>query len=259
MKRTPPYDRLICGGKGGLSVALLRIDKILSSQNIASRSEIKTFIKQGRIKADGRTVLRAEEKLDPELCEIRLDDRPLVYKRFIYIMLNKPKGVLSASRDSREKTVLELLPPELKRKKLSPVGRLDKNTEGLLIISDDGNFSHRLLAPKSHVSKLYKATVDRKLNETDIKSFAAGISEGGDDFLPARMKLIDENTALVEIQEGKYHQIKRMFHAVGTEVLELKRLQIGKLELDEGLSPGEARELSPEEIKDALSRDKILV
>lgn len=239
-------------------MALLRIDKILSSQEIASRKEIKMLIKQGRIKADGKIVTKPEDKFDPENCEITLDDEPILYKRYIYIMLNKPKGVVSASRDSREKTVLDLLPPELRRKDLFPAGRLDRNTEGLLIITDDGEFSHKLLAPKSHVNKLYEAVVDRKLTESDVEKFRAGISEGGDDFLPADMKIIGENTALVEICEGKFHQIKRMFHAVGTEVLELKRLRIGGLLLDEKLSLGEARELSSEELKKALSREKIL-
>lgn len=239
-------------------MALLRIDKILSSQDIASRKEIKTLIKQGRIKVDGKLVTKPEEKFDPECCEITLDDEPILYKRFIYIMLNKPKDVVSASRDNREKTVLDLLPPELRRKDLFPAGRLDRNTEGLLIITDDGEFSHKLLAPKSHVNKLYEAVVDRKLTENDVERFRAGISEGGDDFLPADMSIISDNTALVEICEGKFHQVKRMFHAIGAEVVELKRLRIGGLSLDEKLSLGEARGLSSEEIKQALSREKIL-
>lgn len=239
-------------------MALLRIDKILSSQNVASRKEIKVFIKQGRIKANGQIVLRPEDKFDPENCEITLDDKPILYKQFIYIMLNKPKGVVSASRDSREKTVLDLLPPELKRKDLFPAGRLDRNTEGLLIITDDGDFSHKLLAPKSHVNKLYEAVVDRKLTEADAEKFKTGISEGGDDFLPADMKIVSENIALVEICEGKFHQVKRMFHAIGAEVVELKRLRIGGLLLDKNLSLGEARELSAEEVENALSKEKIL-
>lgn len=151
-------------------MALLRIDKILSSQEIASRKEIKMLIKQGRIKVDGKIVARSEDKFDPENCEITLDDEPILYKRYIYIMLNKPKGVVSASRDSREKTVLDLLPPELRRKDLFPAGRLDRNTEGLLIITDDGEFSHKLLAPKSHVNKLYEAVVDRKLQRMMLKN-----------------------------------------------------------------------------------------
>lgn len=239
-------------------MALLRIDKILSSQDIASRKEIKLLIKQGRIKADGKIVTKPEEKFDPEICKITLDDEPILYKRYIYIMLNKPKGVVSASRDSRESTVLDLLPPELRRRDLFPAGRLDRNTEGLLIITDDGEFSHKLLAPKSHVNKLYEAIVDRKLTESDVEKFRAGISEGGDNFLPADLKIIGENTALVEICEGKFHQIKRMFHAVGAEVVELKRLRIGGLSLDKNLRLGKARELNEEEIKLALSREKIL-
>lgn len=239
-------------------MALLRIDKILSSQNVASRKEIKMLIKQGRIKVNGQVVVRPEDKFDPESCEITLDDKLVLYKQFIYIMLNKPKGVVSASRDTREKTVLDLLPTELRRRNLFPAGRLDRNTEGLLIITDDGEFSHKLLAPKSHVSKLYEAVVDRKLTEADIEKFRNGISEGGDDFLPADMKIVGENIALVEISEGKFHQVKRMFCAVGAEVIELKRLRIGGLVLDKNLSLGESRELSAEEIKMALNREKNL-
>lgn len=239
-------------------MALLRIDKILSSQDIASRKEVKLLIKQGRIIADGKTVIRPEEKYDPDFSEIIVDGKLVSYKKFTYIMLNKPEGVVSASRDSREKTVLDLLPPELYRKGLFPAGRLDRNTEGLLIITDDGDFAHKLLAPKSHVYKLYEVTADRSLTDSDVQAFALGISEGGDDFKPAKMKLTGETTALVEICEGKFHQVKRMFHSVGAEVLKLKRIKIGGLLLDNGLAPGEARELTEGEISIALSKEKTL-
>lgn len=238
---------------------LLRIDKILSSQNISSRKEIKSLIKEGRIKVNGKTVIRADEKFDPTACEITIDNEILLYKKFLYIMLNKPKGVVSASRDNREKTVLDLLPIELHRRELFPAGRLDKNTEGLLIITDDGEFSHRLLAPKSHVYKLYDVMVDRKLTDSDIEAFRIGVSEGGDDFKPANMKITGEKTALVEICEGKFHQVKRMFHAIDANVLELKRIKIGELELDSELSTGSSRELTEEELKLALSRSKTLI
>ena len=236
----------------------MRVDKLLSNVGVASRAELKKYCKQGLISVNGKVINNPGVQVDSESDDIRFNGEKIVYREFVYIMLNKPKGVVSASRDSREKTVLDLLPPELRRKDLFPAGRLDRNTEGLLIITDDGEFSHKLLAPKSHVNKLYEAVVDRKLAENDVEKFRAGISEGGDDFLPADMKIIGENTALVEICEGKFHQIKRMFHAVGTEVLELKRLRIGGLLLDDKLSSGEARELSSEEINQALSREKIL-
>lgn len=239
-------------------MALLRIDKILSSQDIASRKEIKTLIKQGRIKVDGNVVMRPEDKFDPETCEITVDDKVILYKHYIYIMMNKPKGVLSASRDNHEKTVIDLLPQELRRRDLFPAGRLDKDTEGLLIITDDGDFSHKLLAPKSHVYKLYEVTVDRRLDSADIEAFREGISEGGDSFRPAEMKITGEKTALVEICEGKYHQVKRMFCAIGAEVKELKRIKIGGLLLDSHLSSGKSRELTPDETKLALSKVKIL-
>ena len=239
-------------------VKLLRIDKILSSQNIASRKEIKSLIKQGRIKVNGQTVKKPEEKLDPYSCRITVDDTVVLYKRFIYIMLNKPKGILSASRDSREKTVLDLLPTELNRHGLFPAGRLDRNTEGLLIITDDGDFAHKMLAPKSHVYKLYEVTVDRALSDEDIEAFKTGISEGGDAFKPAGMRITGERTALVEICEGKFHQIKRMFHAVGAEVQELKRIRVGELSLDADLPAGSSRELMRDEVVLALSRRRAL-
>ncbi len=236
----------------------LRIDKILSSQNIASRKEIKALIKQGRVRVNGQAVKKSEEKFDPYSCEITVDGTAVSYKRFVYIMLNKPKGILSASKDSREKTVLDLLPEELRRKDLFPAGRLDRNTEGLLIITDDGDFAHKMLSPKSHVCKLYEVAVDRALADEDIKAFKAGISEGGDDFKPATMRITGERTALVEICEGKFHQIKRMFHAVGAEVLELKRIRVGELSLDAGLPAGNSREMTPDEAGLALSGSRAL-
>lgn len=233
-----------------------RIDKILSSQNIASRSEIKAIIRSGRISADGLTVKRPEQKFDPENTVFRIDGKEITFKKHIYIMMNKPAGVLSASNDKYAKTVIDLLPDEMKRRGLFPAGRLDKDTEGLLIITDDGELAHKMLAPKSHVFKLYEATTDKVLTNQDIEAFKSGIKYGDNEFLPAEMKIIGEKTALVEICEGKFHQVKKMFNAVGANVLYLKRLRIGGVFLDENLKSGEVRELTNEEIMSVLSLQK---
>lgn len=233
---------------------LERIDKILSSQNVATRSEAKTLIKKGLVTANGVTVRRPEEKFDPDTAEIAANGVRLNFKKYLYIMMNKPAGVLSASRDSRAETVIDLLPEELRRDGLFPAGRLDKDTEGFILITDDGELAHKMLSPKSHVYKLYQAECDRELTENDIHSFAEGIVCGNISFLPAEMKIIGEKTALVEICEGKFHQVKKMFHSIGTEVIRLKRLRIGQVFLDKSLLPGEVRELTNNEIKDILSR-----
>ena len=230
-----------------------RIDKILSTQEIASRSEIKSMIRHGRISVNGVIIKRPEEKFDPDNAEIAVDGELLNFRRFLYIMMNKPQGVLSASNDRSAKTVIDLLPPELYRKDLFPAGRLDKNTEGFVLITNDGELSHRMLSPKSHVYKLYEAVLDRKLTDRDVLSFRQGISWKDISFMSAEMKIIDENRALVEICEGKFHQIKRMFSAIGAEVTYLKRLRIGGVFLDEKLGAGECRELTDQEKIDILN------
>lgn len=225
-----------------------RLDKILSGQNIATRSESKRLALKGKITVNGRITKRSDIKVDPEKDEIIVDGKTLVYKKYLYIMMNKPAGVISASRDRNAETVLDLLPKEMRREGLFPAGRLDKDTTGLLIITDDGELAHRMLSPKKHVYKLYSAECDRALDENDVKLFAEGITSGEDQFLPAAMKLTGGNSALVEICEGKFHQIKRMFHAAGTEVTALKRLRIGGVKLDPELEEGQWRELTADEI-----------
>ena len=225
-----------------------RIDKILSSQNIASRSEVKEMIKKRRISVDGKIVLKPDEKFRPETAEIKIDGKILNFKKYVYIMMNKPSGVLSASTDRHAETVIDLLPKEMQRRGLFPAGRLDKDTEGFILITDDGELAHKMLSPKSHVYKLYQAVVDKVLTDEDVTAFKKGIGE----FLPAEMKIIDEHTALVEICEGKFHQVKKMFNAVGANVTYLKRLRIGSLSLDENLKTGDFRELSESEINELL-------
>ena len=221
-----------------------RIDKILSSQNIASRSEVKDMIRKKRVSVNGKTVLKPDEKFEPETAEIAVDGKVISFKKYVYIMMNKPSGVLSASNDRYAETVIDLLPKEMQRRGLFPAGRLDKDTEGFILITDDGELAHKMLSPKSHVYKLYQAVVDKVLTEEDVTAFQNGIGE----FLPAEMKIIDEHTALVEICEGKFHQVKKMFNAVGANVTYLKRLRIGGLMLDETLAKGDFRELSENEI-----------
>lgn len=230
-----------------------RIDKILSSQNVGSRSYIKSMIKSGRIFADGIIVKRAEEKFNPENTVFTVDGKEITFKKNIYIMMNKPAGVLSASNDKNAKTVIDILPENLKRRGLFPAGRLDKDTEGLLIITDDGEMSHKMLSPKNHIYKLYKAVTDKILDENDVQAFRNGIKYGNIECLPADMRIIEKNTALVEICEGKFHQVKKMFNSVGANVTYLKRLRIGELFLDDNLKLGEARELTKDELIRILS------
>lgn len=187
-----------------------RLDKILVSQGIGSRREVQKLIKKKAVVVDGAVIVKPEFKIDPENCEITVNGQALDFKKHIYIMMNKPAGVLSATEDSSQKTVLDLLPDELKRKGLFPVGRLDKDTEGLLIISDDGEFAHKLLSPKNHIYKRYYVELDGDLSEDMIKNFKNGIKlKDGTEFLPAKLEIADKRKAYVEICEGKFHQVKK--------------------------------------------------
>lgn len=227
-----------------------RLDKFLASQNLGSRKEVTSLIRKGTVTVNGVPVTDGARKLVPETDRVTVNGEEIRYRKFLYLMMNKPKGVLSATEDSRARTVLDLLPPELCRRGLFPAGRLDKDTTGLLIITDDGDFAHRMLSPKSHVYKLYEAVTRRPVTESDIAAFRAGVSQGGQRFAPARLWQEERNgfqAAMVEIREGKFHQVKRMFQAVDNEVISLKRLKIGGLWLDETLSVGEARLLTEQE------------
>ena len=223
-----------------------RIDKLLCSTGRWSRREVKDLVRQGRVAADGRTVLRPEEKADPETVRLTVDGAEVVCSPFVYVMLHKPAGVLSATEDRSQPTVLDLLPPELKRRGLFPVGRLDKDTTGLLLLTDDGGLAHRLLSPKSHVDKVYLAQVEGRVDEGDRAALAAGLAlADGTACLPAGLEPIgDGSRCLVTLQEGKYHQVKRMLAARGKPVSALHRISMGPLTLDEGLKPGKWRFLS---------------
>jgi len=228
-----------------------RLDKFLVSQNLGSRKEVSRLVRAGAVTVNGLAARDSARKLDPETDRVAVNGEEISYRKHLYLMMNKPAGVLSATEDIRDGTVLDLLPPELTRRGLFPAGRLDKDTTGLLIITDDGDFAHRMLSPKSHVYKLYEAVTQRPVTEADIVAFAAGISQGGQDFAPARLWTRENNgkeTAMTEIREGKFHQVKRMFQAVGNRVISLKRLKIGGLWLDDTLPEGAVRLLSEEEI-----------
>lgn len=229
-----------------------RLDKFLSSQNLGSRKDVSLLVRSGRVQVNGQPAKDAAQKIAPETDLVTVDGAEVTYRKHLYLMMNKPAGVLSATEDSRAETVLDLLPPELRRRGLFPAGRLDKDTTGLLIITDDGDFAHRMLAPKSHVYKLYEAETLRPVTEEDVKAFASGITQGGQTFAPARLWTENRNdgeAALIEIREGKFHQVKRMFQVVGNQVLALKRLKIGGLSLDETLPVGGVRLLTEEEIQ----------
>ena len=227
-----------------------RLDKMLASQNYGSRKEIAAMAKSGRITVNGQTVKDAARKVEPEQDAIAVDGGLVSFQRHVYYMLHKPAGVLSAARDSRGQTVLDLLPPAMGRRNLFPAGRLDKDTEGLLILTDDGDFAHRMLSPKKHIFKEYHAVLDRPIGSADIGAFAEGLELSDMTCLPAAVEVLEAGeTPLVSIAicEGKFHQVKRMFAARGAAVTYLKRVRIGRLRLDETLQKGEARPLTEEE------------
>lgn len=227
-----------------------RLDKLIASTGKWSRREAKMLIKEGRVLVDGTPARSGEDKADPSISEILVDGENLGYRQYTYIMLNKPAGVLSATEDKRQKTVLDLLPEELRRQDLFPVGRLDRDTEGLLLLTNDGDLAHRLLAPKSHVDKVYYARLDRPLGPEDQAAFAAGITlADGYCCMPAGLQLLgDGSQVLVTLHEGKFHQIKRMTAARGATVCYLRRIAMGPLRLDNNLNIGEYRFLTPEEV-----------
>jgi len=229
----------------------LRLDKFLADMGVGTRSEVKQYIRKGRIKINDQICKTPEYKLSPQTDAVFFDDRRIEYNKYIYIMLNKPQGVVSASSDGRSKTVIDLL-GDKGRKDLFPVGRLDKDTEGLLLITNDGDLAHRLLSPKKHVDKVYYVRVIGRLTDEDIIAFRDGIDIGDEKpTLPAELSVLasgEVSEAQVCIREGRYHQIKRMFEALGKKVIYLKRLSMGPLILDEDLPCGSFRELTEQEI-----------
>ena len=237
-------------------MSLERLDKFLSNQNICSRKEAGLLVKKGAVAINGKIAQRPDVKLDPQVDAVEVKGKLVQYREFLYLMMHKPAGVLSATEDGRGETVVDLVPAEWKRRKLAPAGRLDKDTTGLLILTDDGEFAHRMLSPKSHVYKVYEAELDGDVTAEDIRAFSEGIVTQTASFLPAQLWMPDGGNprrARVKIREGKFHQVKRMFAFCGKQVLALKRLSIGGLSLDPLLEPGCCRMLNPTEIDSIFS------
>ncbi len=231
-----------------------RIDKIIASQGRYSRKEVKALIAKRRIAVDGRVVSSSSEKADPMTMLLTVDGKPLEFKRNLYLVLNKPKGYVSATEDREHPTVLELVPQEYRGRDLFPAGRLDRDTTGLMIITDDGVLAHNILAPKKHVPKRYHVELDIPVTEEMRLGFSEGVMLNDGVCKAADLIKTGEKIAEVTLREGRYHQIKRMFGCFGAEVVELKRFGMGGLTLPEDLAEGECREMSEEEL--ALLQEK---
>ncbi|MDF2723381.1 MAG: pseudouridine synthase [Paenibacillus sp.] len=238
-----------------------RIDKILAHMGYGSRSEIKRLVKFGTVAVGGTTVKDSGQQVDPLRAEITVDGQRVVYREFVYVMLNKPQGVVSATEDTRDRTVLDLLDDTYSHFELFPVGRLDKDTEGLLLLTNDGKLAHNLLSPRKHVAKTYFAEVEGKVDAADIAAFERGVTlDDGYTTMPAKLVILQEGDPAAQrvskieltILEGKFHQVKRMVQAVGKKVVFLKRITMGSLLLDEYLSPGQYRELTAEELEQLM-------
>ncbi|MCT4607458.1 MAG: rRNA pseudouridine synthase [Marinisporobacter sp.] len=235
-----------------------RLDKVLSNMGYGTRKEIKSIIKKGRVKVDEKVIKDSSMHIDPYENHIEIDGVKLVYREVVYIMMNKPQGVISATFDSRMETVVDLLDPAYHIFEPFPVGRLDKDTEGLLILTNDGKLSHELLSPKKHVPKTYYAHIEGIVDEKDQIAFKNGVTlEDGYKTLPAELNIIkgDEISEIeLTIYEGKFHQVKRMFESVGKKVTYLKRIAMGDLKLDKDLELGEYKELTQEELEKLKNR-----
>ena len=231
----------------------MRVDKLLSNVGVASRAELKKYCKQGLISVNGKVINNPGVQVDSENDDVRFNGEKIVYREFVYIMLNKPDGYISATYDKYDPIVLDLIDQSYLVFEPFPVGRLDKDTEGLLVLTNDGQLAHRVLSPKKHVPKTYYAKIQGKVTEEDILAFEKGvILDDGYETMPAQLKIIEsgeQSEIELTIHEGKFHQVKRMFESVGKKVVYLKRLSMGKLMLDENLGLGEYRELTDEEVK----------
>ena len=225
-----------------------RLDKLIADSGTASRSQAKSLVRQGRVTVNGAPAASCEMKLEPDADVICVDGRRLNCSKYRYFMLHKPCGVLSATEDREQKTVLDLLPENLRRLGLFPVGRLDKDTSGLLILTNNGQYAHNIISPARHVPKRYLAGLDARPGAGTAEGFARGIVlADGLECLPAQLEVLEGRSAAVTVYEGKYHQVRRMFAAAGLRVLTLHRLSAGALELDPQLEPGQFREMSQEE------------
>mgnify|MGYP000983262066 CR=1 FL=1 len=232
----------------------IRIDKMLSNSGIGSRKQIKTDARKGFIEVNGAIEKDSSRIIDTDRDTVKYMGETIKYTQFIYLMMNKPRGVVSATEDNYDKTVIDLLGNQEKFYKPFPVGRLDKDTEGLLLITNDGRLAHDLLSPKKHVDKTYYVEAAEEVTKDDVKAFEKGVILKGDNYktLPAKLQIIESgypSLCLVTIREGKFHQVKRMFNAINNEVTYLQRISMGTLNLDESLKTGEYRHLTEDEIK----------
>ena len=226
-----------------------RLDKLISSSGKYTRSESSKLIRSGAVCVNGMSVKNPASKADGNADVITINSQRFIYKKHIYIMMNKPEGVISASDSPNDRTVIDLLPDELKRPGLFPAGRLDRDTTGFMLITDDGDFAHRILSPKRHVSKTYRVTLREDITEDEAEMIRTGLMLNGEKLLPAKVKKLDgEHVYEVVLKEGRYHQIKRMCARLSNEVVALERTAMGNLTLDTALKRGDAREMTAEEI-----------
>ncbi|MBP1989231.1 pseudouridine synthase [Paenibacillus eucommiae] len=241
-----------------------RLDKILAHMGFGTRSELRRLTKSGSISVNGKKIKDSGIQVNPQIDQITIDGEPVIYREFVYLMMNKPQGVVSATEDNRDRTVIDLLDPAYLSFELFPVGRLDKDTEGLLLLTNDGKLAHNLLSPRKHVSKTYFAQVEWEVGQAEIEAFAKGVTlEDGYVTMPAELAILRSGSSLEQIpaeihltiKEGKFHQIKRMLQAVGQKVVYLKRISMGPLQLDNELALGEIRELTALELQ-ALQQAK---
>lgn len=231
-----------------------RLDKILANSGYGSRKDVKKLIKNGLIEVDGEKIKSSNIQVDVNENKIIVNGEPLIYKKYIYLMMNKPDGVVSATFDNFDETVVDLLEEYHASFKPFPVGRLDKDTVGLLILTNDGELNHRMISPKWHVDKVYYAEIDKAVDKEDIEAFEEGIEiDDGYKCMPAKLSILnvdsDGSRVMVTIQEGKFHQVKRMFLARNKKVVYLKRISFGPINLDESINEGDYRELTEDEVK----------
>lgn len=232
-----------------------RIDKIIANQTEYSRKDVKKLVLQKRVKVNGELVLKSDIKINPDKDLISIDGKDINVKEYVYLILNKPQGYISATEDRTQKTVLDLIDEKYSHRELFPAGRLDKDTTGMMIITDDGQFAHNILAPKKHISKTYEVEIDIPVTEEMKAGFEKGVNLNDGICKTAKLEITGENTATVVLTEGRYHQIKRMFGCFGAKVTKLHRIAMGFLELPKDLEEGASRELSKEELE-LLTRRK---
>ncbi|MBR4031958.1 MAG: rRNA pseudouridine synthase [Clostridia bacterium] len=237
---------------------MMRLDKFIVESGLASRTEITKVAKNGGVTVNGQVVRRASGHIDPTSDKVTYLGKEVIWREFTYVMLNKPDGYVSATDDDKYPTVITLLPDELQRIGLFPCGRLDKNTLGLMILTNNGPLSHKLLAPKNHVSKKYRFTVKFPISEDDVQSLESGVDIGGYVTAPCKVEIIGEKEGYITLTEGKYHQIKLMAESVHNQITYLERITFGPIALDEGLGRGEWRYLTENEQKSLEAHGKII-